>query len=131
MVQIAVLWTGFGGAKMQQMLGNTMEKMVLVMTTCLTTEDAQAVIRQLLEQQLIACGSVIPGVMSIYRWNDAVEHTTEVQLLLKAPFHLRDSVMEALATIHPYEVPEIVCLEPGAVHAPYLAWVNNVCRPTP
>jgi len=130
MMQIATLWTMFGGAKMQQMLGNTMEKMVLIMTTFSTAEDADAAIIHLLEQRAIACGSVLPGVTSTYRWNNAIERSSEVQVLLKAPLHLCDTTMETLASIHPYEIPEIICIEPGAVHAPYLAWTLDACRPT-
>ncbi len=129
-MQIAMVWTMFGGAKMQQMLGNTMEKMVLVLTTCATSDDADTLVRYLLERRLIACGSVIPGMVSTYVWNNGVEHTAELQLLLKTTSSLRDVVVQTLAKIHPYETPEIVCLTPEVVHAPYLAWVSDACRPT-
>ena len=36
---------------------------------------------------------------------------------------------EALAALHPYEVPEIVALEPAAVAESYLAWVLASTRP--
>lgn len=120
----------FGGAKMQQMLGNTMEKMVLILTTCATAEDADTVVRYLLEKRLIACGSVIPGVTSTYVWNNGVERSSEVQVVLKTTSTLREVVMHSLSEIHPYEIPEIVCLTPDDVHAPYLAWVSDACRPT-
>ena len=129
-MQIAMVWTMFGGAKMQQLLGNTMEKMVLVLTTCATVEDADTVVRYLLERRLIACGSVIPGVTSTYVWNSGVEQSSEVQVVLKTNATLREVVMQTLSEIHPYEIPEIVCLAPDAVHAPYLAWVTDACRPT-
>lgn len=129
-MQIAMVWTMFGGAKMQQLLGNTMEKMVLILTTCATVEDADTVVRYLLERRLIACGSVIPGVTSTYVWNNGVERSNEVQLVLKTAATLREVVMQTLSEVHPYEIPEIVVLAPDAVHAPYLAWVTDACRPT-
>ncbi len=129
-MQIAVVWTMFGGAKMQQLLGNTMEKMALVLSTCSSAEDADTMIMQLLRQGLIACGSVIPGVVSFYRWNNGIERSTEVQMVLKTTSALRDVVVLRLSEIHPYETPEIVCLSPDAVHAPYLAWISDACRPT-
>lgn len=130
MMQIAVVWATFGGAKMQQLLGNTMEKMALVLSTCSTAEDADAMIMHLLQQGLIACGSVVPGVVSTYRWNNGIERSTEVQMVLKTTTALREVVVVRLSEIHPYETPEIVCLSPDVVHAPYFAWISDACRPT-
>jgi uncharacterized protein involved in tolerance to divalent cations len=36
---------------------------------------------------------------------------------------------KALLDAHPYEVPEIIALEPNAVSAPYRAWLLESLRP--
>ena len=130
MMQIAEKWTTIRGTKMQQMLSNTMEKMVLIVTTFSTMDDADAAISHLLERRLIACGSAMPGMTSTYRWNGGVERSTEVHVVLKTLHSLTEAASQALAEVHPYEIPEIVCIDVGHAHAPYLAWVADACRST-
>ena len=41
---------------------------LVVMTTLASADEAVALIRTLLERRLIACGQIVPGVRSLYRW---------------------------------------------------------------
>jgi len=97
--------------------------MLLVLTSFPEAETAASAVRTLVEENLAACGSVIPGARSIYRWQGAIEDNAESVVLLKTePAHYA-KLEKRLAKLHPYEVPEIVAWEPGAVHRPYAAWV--------
>jgi periplasmic divalent cation tolerance protein len=98
---------------------------VLILSTFAEESQAAGVIRTLLGEGLIACGSLLPGVLSIYRWQGKVEESREVQVILKTTGRVRDRCMERLAALHPYEVPEIVAVDPSAVAGPYASWVRN------
>jgi periplasmic divalent cation tolerance protein len=81
--------------------------------------------RALVEERLAACGNVVPGVRSIYRWEGQVVDEAEVLLVLKT---VREKVPELIARtreLHPYKVPEILVLDVEAGNMPYLEWVTR------
>ena len=49
----------------------------LVLTTFANAEDAAKAVRTLVDEQIVACGTILPGARSIYRWKDAIEDTEE------------------------------------------------------
>ena len=97
--------------------------MLLVLTSFPEADAAAAAARTLIEEKLAACGTVVPGARSIYRWEGKLEDNAEVLLLLKTESALYAKLEKRLAKLHPYEIPEIIAWEPGAVHRPYAAWV--------
>ena len=66
--------------------------LVIVLTTLPSEDDAVALVRALLDRRLVACGTILPGARSVYRWEGAVEDAREAVVLLKT---LEDQV-EAL-----------------------------------
>jgi periplasmic divalent cation tolerance protein len=55
----------------------------LVLTTFANAEDAAKAVRTLVDEKIIACGTILPGARSIYRWKDAVEDAGEAVVSLK------------------------------------------------
>ena len=108
-----------------------MQTMILVLCTFPNVEQARQIATVLVERQLVACVNLLPGVESIYRWHGQVEQTAEVLGIFKTSNHLFPALAEALAALHPFEVPEIVALEPSAVAQPYLAWALAALSPPP
>lgn len=100
----------------------------LVLSTFADEEMAGAAVRALLEARLIACGSMIPRVRSLYLWKGVLEESGEVMVLFKTDREMASLCMKRLEEIHPYEVPEIILLEPEAVSAPYEAWIRESLR---
>lgn len=98
---------------------------VLALTTVGAAADAERLARALVEGRLAACVNVVPGVVSTYRWKGAVERDEEQLLVVKTRADRVDALREALVTLHPYELPELVVLPVEAGHAPYLAWVRE------
>jgi periplasmic divalent cation tolerance protein len=84
--------------------------------------------RALVEEGLVACGTVIPGGTSVYRWQGAVEEAEEAILLLKASSQVMDQLLERISALHPYDVPEVLAFPVAQGHPPYLAWVMACCR---
>ena len=102
-----------------------------VISTFADAEAAARVARSLVEESLAACGTILPGATSIYRWQGVVEQASEVVLLLKTADTTAGACRERLEQLHPYEVPEIVSLTPSAVSAAYGAWVLESCSADP
>lgn len=101
----------------------TMDQALLVFTNVPSEPIAQAIARQLVEQRLVACVNVLPGVRSIYQWQGAVEEASEITLLIKTTAARYAEVEQAICSAHPYEVPEIIATPVIAGLPAYLAWV--------
>jgi periplasmic divalent cation tolerance protein len=95
----------------------------VILTTFANAEDAAKAVRTLVEEQVIACGTILPGARSIYRWKAAIEDTEEAVVLLKTSAERFPALAERLRAIHPYETPEIVALDPTAVSKNYAEWL--------
>jgi periplasmic divalent cation tolerance protein len=99
--------------------------LVVVVTTLDGRAVAERLVHQLIEEQLIACGNLIPGMTSLYRWKGAVERATEVLVLLKTPRAKLEQLFRRVAELHPYELPELVVLSVEAVSHAYAGWVRQ------
>jgi periplasmic divalent cation tolerance protein len=77
----------------------------------------------LVERGLAACVNLIPNLTSIYRWQGAIEETTEVLLLMKTTAEQLPALETALRELHSYDVPEFLALEVAAASQPYLEWL--------
>ncbi len=95
----------------------------LIFTTFANAEDAAKAVRTLVEENVAACGTILPGARSIYRWKDAIEDNGESLVLLKTAVERYPDLERRLRAIHPYETPEIVALDPAAISSEYAAWV--------
>jgi periplasmic divalent cation tolerance protein len=100
----------------------------LVFTTFANPEDAARAVHTLVEEKVAACGTILPGARSIYRWKDAIEDTEESLVLLKTSVERFPDLERRLHAIHPYETPEIVALDPTAVSSDYADWVIQCSR---
>lgn len=83
----------------------------------------------MIERQLAACVNFIPAVESIYRWLGHVETAGEVLAIFKTSAESFPEFEQALGELHPYEVPEIIAIEPAAVSANYASWVLGSLLP--
>ena len=96
---------------------------MLVLTTCPDEEAANAIALAVVEARLAACVNILPRVQSIYRWQGRIESATEIPLLIKSTAASYPALEQAIRTLHPYEIPEIVALPITAGLPAYLNWV--------
>ena len=73
----------------------------------------------------MACGTVVPGGMSIYRWKGKVEERREAVVILKTTAARWAALAAALPDLHPYEVPELVVVPVIGGHSKYLQWLSE------
>ncbi|GAB1623798.1 MULTISPECIES: divalent-cation tolerance protein CutA [Agarivorans] len=97
----------------------------LVLTTFDNVDAAQRFAQQLVEKKLAACVNILPQVRSIYRWQDNIESSSEVQLQIKTNLRCLHSLQCYFKQHHPYDCPEFIALpiEQGA--SDYLKWLND------
>ena len=74
-------WLDFSNPLPDIHLGHT--DAVVVLTTLATTDEAAKFVRALLDRRLVACGTILPGTRSLYRWEDKLADETEVDLDLR------------------------------------------------
>jgi periplasmic divalent cation tolerance protein len=97
----------------------------LVITTVAGPDEGARMGRVLVEERLAACATLIPGALSVYRWQGRIESSTEALLLLKTASD-RLALLEArLMELHSYETPEFLVLDVESGSHPYLAWLQT------
>jgi periplasmic divalent cation tolerance protein len=84
-----------------------------------------ALVRELLDRRLIACGTLFAGARSLYRWQGKVADENEVVVLLKTRSARLESLRAAFGELHPYKVPELLALPVEAGLEKYLDWING------
>jgi periplasmic divalent cation tolerance protein len=97
----------------------------VVLMTAPSQEAAERLVRALVDESLIACGNIVPGLTSIYRWQGAVQCDAEVLVLAKTRAELVERLVRRVPELHPYEVPEVLVLAVAAGHQPYLDWIDR------
>lgn len=99
--------------------------LVLALSTAADAEQAERIARALVEERLIACANLVPGVTSIYRWEGAVQAEAEVLLVMKTRRALVPRLKERLPQLHSYQVPELVVTQLVDGLDPYCRWVRD------
>ena len=106
-----------------------MEKLLVVFCTFPDVASARQIGTLLVERQLAACVNLVPAVESIYRWQGNVETAAEVLAIFKTTAAAFPAFEQTLSEMHPYDVPEIIALDPAEVSGPYREWVLNTVQP--
>ena len=99
-------------------------EVLLVFSNLPDEATARRVAASLVESRLAACVSVLAPCVSTYRWQGAVEHATEVPVLIKTTVQRYAELEVALRAQHPYELPEIVAVPVARGLPAYLDWVS-------
>jgi periplasmic divalent cation tolerance protein len=106
-----------------------MERAVFVYTTYPSIVEAEEAGRILVERRLCACVNILPGMVSIYRWQGAVERGDEVVMLIKTRSSLAEQVRAAVKDMHSYETPAILVIALESIDPDYHSWIVNETKP--
>jgi periplasmic divalent cation tolerance protein len=101
---------------------------VLLLTTVASQRQARKLAKALLTERLCACVSILPRLESLYWWNGRIEASTELLLLLKTTRRRAKSLERRLGALHPYEIPEILVVEPSRIAPAYARWLSLSVR---
>lgn len=98
--------------------------MIIVLTTAPNKNSAEKISKHLVEKKLAACINIIKIENSVYCWKNKVIKTKEFLLIIKTKKSLHKKLEKELSKIHPYKIPEIVCLGAGSSTA-YFHWLTS------
>jgi periplasmic divalent cation tolerance protein len=101
----------------------------LVLCTAPDSPATRQLVRTLVEERLVACGNIVSGVTSLYRWLGEMEQASEALLVFKTTLQAWPRLQERLVELHPYEVPEVLLLNVEDGNVPYLDWVTQSTQP--
>jgi periplasmic divalent cation tolerance protein len=93
-----------------------------------TTPDrgsAETLARRLVEDRLVACVNIVPGVTSVFRWEGKVEEEPEHLLIIKTTAGQFEKVKECIVANHPYELAEIIAMPITHASPDYLKWLTE------
>ena len=99
------------------------ERAVFVYTTHPSLVEAERTAKAVLEKRLAACVNILPGMISHYWWQGAIERGEEVVMIIKTRASLASDVEATVRKLHPYDVPAILVLPLESVERNYLGWL--------
>ena len=98
---------------------------VIVLTTWPASADPAAFATSLVEERLAACVNLLPEMESVYRWQGRVDRERERQVIIKTTMARLEALEQRIASLHPYEVPELLVLPVTGGAARYLEWITE------
>jgi periplasmic divalent cation tolerance protein len=100
-----------------------MERAVFLYTTYPSIVEAEPAGRALVERRLCACVNILPGMISYYWWQGAVERGQEVTMIIKTRAGLAEKVRAVVKEMHSYATPAILVVPIESVDPDYHAWI--------
>jgi periplasmic divalent cation tolerance protein len=100
-----------------------MERAVFVYTTYPSIVEAEQAGRALVERRLCACVNILPGMVSYYWWQGAIERADEVVMIIKTRGSLAEPVRAAVKDMHSHTTPAVLVIPIETVDADYHAWI--------
>jgi periplasmic divalent cation tolerance protein len=100
-----------------------MERAVFVYTTFPSVVEAEKAGHALVDARLAACVNILPGMISVYRWQGAVERAEEAVMIVKTRASLAEQVRASVKATHPYDTPAIAVLPVESTDDRYFDWI--------
>jgi periplasmic divalent cation tolerance protein len=97
----------------------------VVFVTVSSETEAKTIARALVEERLAACVNIIPGLTSIYRWEEKICEDRELLLVIKTKVEKVAALRDRIVHLHSYAVPEVIALPIAEGSARYLEWLDS------
>lgn len=97
----------------------------IILCTCPDKATAEKIARLLVTGKLAACVNILPGITSIYLWQEQIESAQEQLLLIKANKTVYQAIETTIKDHHPYELPEIIAVPIKNGLPEYLRWIDT------
>jgi periplasmic divalent cation tolerance protein len=104
---------------------------IVVLVTAASRRECRKIARRLVEAKLAACVNIFQPIQSVYRWEGKLAEDREFLMFIKSRRELFPEIKAAVAKLHSYTTPEIICLPIIDGSESYLQWVSDsVKRPS-
>ena len=101
------------------------ENQIVILCTVPDRGSGEQIAQGLVSERLAACVNLLPGVVSIYRWDGKVEKANECLLIIKTVSARFEAVRERIKAMHSYELPEIIAVPITDGDSNYLKWLSE------
>ncbi len=98
---------------------------VAIFITASTRAEADKIAEVLLDERRVACTNIIPGVSSLFWWQEKLDSAQENLLIAKTKVSQLDEVVRLVKENHSYDVPEIIAVPIIGGNQDYLEWIDN------
>lgn len=85
---------------------------------------AQKIAHALVQERKAACVNIIPGIRSIYRWEEKVCDDSEILLLIKSSEENFEQIRKRIRQLHSYDTPEVIAIPITAGDPDYVSWLH-------
>ena len=101
--------------------------MILFYGPCPDKKTAEDIGKALLQEKLIACVNIIPGMESMYWWQGKIETSSEYIMILKTlkTPDAQSRVTKRVLELHPYDVPCVMTLPVLGINDSYKKWLGE------
>lgn len=106
-------------------------KVIVVVTTVGTEEQALDIAHHLVRNRLAACVNILPAVRSVFRWKGKVNDDGELLLMAKTVESKYEAVRAAMRELNEYELPEILGFPASFADAAFAKWVGESTKGKP
>lgn len=100
-----------------------------IYVTAVSSKQAHAIGRKLIEERLAACVNIFEAMTSLYWWQGRIEQTNEAVLIAKTRSALVPAVVERVKALHSYSCPCVVALRVGKGNPDFLEWIAAETAP--
>lgn len=100
-------------------------KTKLIYVTAPSSEEAEKIAGAVVTERLAACANILPGVTSIFEWDEKLCRETEAVLILKTSAERVDELTERIQALHSYDCPCIVVLPIESGNPDFLDWIRR------
>ena len=98
---------------------------IVILITTSNSEEAYKIAEVLLNQRKAACVNIVPGVSSLFWWQDKLDSAQESLLIVKTKASLLPEIISLVKGVHSYDVPEIIALPIVGGNRDYLEWIGK------
>lgn len=99
--------------------------MKLLYSPTSSREEAKSIAACLLEEKLVACVNILPGITSYFWWEGKVQSSKEVILLAKTTNVLANAASERITELHSYACPCVLTLPIENSNPDFAQWVDE------
>lgn len=80
----------------------------------------------LLDEGLIACANIMPGMRSLFAWNGVREEASEAGVLFKTNAAVIEALVARLCAVHPYDEPAVLAWRCDFAAPETAAWLGGL-----
>lgn len=93
------------------------------------SDSAEQAAGMLLDEGLIACANLVPGLTSLYVWQGQRYRDSEIGVLMKTDAAVLERAIARVEALHPYDTPAVLGWRCDAAAPATAAWLSRLIGP--